>query len=267
MALKKKLIPKSKQPVVSRKQTPAKKNVSWMGRGYNKAQEMKPKFGADAEIRFGGKKGFKAEDKLFIVFQEPDSNIQPICYYAHNMFSINKIGFLTCAQPDPCKLCDKKIETVFKAAWGIWLIGVNNIGGDVQSRYFCRGTTELGVIQGIAESVAERCSECGKRMKNLGGTFKCTLHPKAPPSTISDWIFSLYKTGENTSTRWNFDREELVDDDLRRQLKLVPKFALEKAIQPKPEKYIDKVIADMDLDETDFVPGEADKGEETFFED
>ena len=211
------------------------------------------------EILFGGKTGFDPSEELSIVFD----CVEPTTYYAHNMFSVGKKGFLTCAKPEHCQLCevevtvkDKKgrpvqqrgIATTFKAAWPVKLIHED---GSIEARFISRGVSEFKDLEKKAKIIKKRCSVCGKKMQLLGGKRRCSAHPKAAPSLLTDWVVTLTKTGEGTSTKWNFERDELVSADLRKQLKLVESLEIEKILAPKHPKYLEKVLADLTLGEED----------------
>ncbi len=211
------------------------------------------------EILFGGKTGFDPDEELSIVFDV----VEPVTYYAHNMFSVGKKGFLTCAKPEHCQLCeievtvkDKKghpvqqrgISTSFKAAWPIKLIHED---GSIEARMISRGVSEFRDLERKAKIFRKRCSVCGRKMQLLGGKRRCSQHPKAPGSELTDWIITLTKTGENTSTKWNFERDELISDDLRKKLKLVETLQIEQLLAPKHPKYLEKVLADLTLGDDD----------------
>jgi hypothetical protein len=211
------------------------------------------------EILFGGKSGFDKDEELSIVF----SAAEPLSYYAHNMFSIGKKGFLTCAKPEHCDLCeveitvkDKKgrptqqrgINASFKAAWPVKLISED---GSIEARFISRGISEFRGLEGMAKIIKKRCSVCGSKMQSLGGKRVCTKHPKAKGSTLTDWVMTLTKTGEGTSTKWNFERDELITEELRKKLDLVEDLKLEDLLAPKGPKYLEKVLADLTLGDDD----------------
>jgi len=249
MPLKKKLRrTATKKSTLKRKVKQAKKEIKGKSpfvKGYERTnKELAKRSPLGKEIMFGGKKGFDPDDALTIVFCHQD----PLSYNAHNMFSVGKVGFLTCSDEEDCRLCAEKIDKVFKSAWGVWLI---HDDGNIESRYISRGVTEFKSIEQLVGLLKKRCSICGAKMKELGGRHKCTRHPKAKGSKLTDWTFTLTRSGEGTSTKWNFIKEDLVDDDLRKQLDLVDPLKLTKLLAPKNDQYLDKVLADLDLKEED----------------
>jgi len=228
---------------------PVQTGTSPFFKGFKTSQKESEK-GREAykkEIMFGGKKGFPADARLSIAFRDEE----PLSYYAHNMFSIGKAGFLTCAAPADCRLCVEGIQKVFKSAWRVFLIDEK---GNIEMRYLARGNTELQHIAKMADAVKGRCSKCGDKMLMLGGKLKCTKHRDAPGSQLSDWIFELYRTGEGTSTKWLFDRDRLIDTDLRANMDAVEDLDLEKILAPKNAEYLKKVLADLHLDKDEEIP-------------
>ena len=256
--------PALRRPLLQRPSAPPaaapSKPSSPFVKGYQNSQKEAGKNSDfNKELRFGGKHGITKGKTVQIVFFDPE----PISYYTHNMFNVGKKGYLTCAG-EGCLLCAEKIDTMFRSSWRVFLMNDN---GSIEMKYFSRGKTELTALAKLASDLTNRCEICGAKMLVLGGKKKCSAHPKAVGSKLTDWVFDLAVTGEQKDTKWNFDRDVLVPKDLRAKLDMIAPIDLEKILAPKSEEYLKKVTADLHVadDEIDAGADLNEDGDDTPF--